>query len=138
MKALSVRQPWAELIASGRKNVEVRSWHTLHRGPLLVCAGAAWHRLGVELHGRVGERGVAVCVVDLVDCCALVVDHAPRACLDVSSYVAHWAWVLANPRRVQPLPIRGRLMLFDIDDAAITFSASSPGIAGPQYSKTAL
>ncbi len=37
--ALSIRQPWAELIISGRKTVEVRSWITEYRGKLWVHAG---------------------------------------------------------------------------------------------------
>lgn len=38
-KALTVHQPWAELIARGVKAVENRTWATHHRGPLLVHAG---------------------------------------------------------------------------------------------------
>jgi hypothetical protein len=38
MKALSVKQPWAELIASGIKTIETRIWHTHFRGPLLICS----------------------------------------------------------------------------------------------------
>lgn len=36
MKALSVRQPWAWLIANGFKDVENRSWNTKFRGPVLI------------------------------------------------------------------------------------------------------
>jgi predicted transcriptional regulator len=32
MKCLSVRQPFAELILSGRKMIELRSWNTNSRG----------------------------------------------------------------------------------------------------------
>lgn len=41
MKALTVRQPWASLIALGIKTIETRSWRTDHRGPIIVHAGAA-------------------------------------------------------------------------------------------------
>jgi hypothetical protein len=37
--ALSVRQPWAELIISGRKTVEVRSWITEYRGKMWLHTG---------------------------------------------------------------------------------------------------
>lgn len=37
--ALSIRQPWAELILSGRKTVELRRWSTDYRGPLWIHAG---------------------------------------------------------------------------------------------------
>ena len=38
MKALTVWEPWASLMACGRKNIETRSWPTNYRGPLLICA----------------------------------------------------------------------------------------------------
>lgn len=38
MKALTVRQPWASLIAAGVKSIETRSWSTAHRGPLAIHA----------------------------------------------------------------------------------------------------
>lgn len=39
MKALTLYQPWATLMAIGAKTVETRSWYTLHRGPLAIHAG---------------------------------------------------------------------------------------------------
>lgn len=38
MKALTIRQPWASLIAEGVKTIETRSWATKHRGPLAIHA----------------------------------------------------------------------------------------------------
>ena len=37
--ALSVRQPWAELILLGRKTIEVRSWTTAYRGMIWLHVG---------------------------------------------------------------------------------------------------
>jgi (5-formylfuran-3-yl)methyl phosphate synthase len=36
--ALSLKQPWAALLVSARKSIEVRSWVTSYRGPLLIHA----------------------------------------------------------------------------------------------------
>jgi len=41
MKALTIRQPWASLIAAGVKTIETRSWSTRYRGPLAIHAGKA-------------------------------------------------------------------------------------------------
>lgn len=41
MKALTIRQPWASLIAAGVKTIETRSWSTKYRGPLAIHAGKA-------------------------------------------------------------------------------------------------
>lgn len=39
MKALTIIQPWATLIASGHKMNETRSWKTNYRGEVLIHAG---------------------------------------------------------------------------------------------------
>lgn len=38
MKALSLKQPWAELILQGRKKIELRKWNTHFRGNFLIHA----------------------------------------------------------------------------------------------------
>ena len=39
MKALTIQQPWASLIASGDKLYETRTWPTKYRGPIAIHAG---------------------------------------------------------------------------------------------------
>lgn len=39
MKALTIQQPWAHLIATGDKLYETRSWKTNYRGPIAIHAG---------------------------------------------------------------------------------------------------
>lgn len=39
MKAITIQQPWASLIASGDKIYETRSWPTKYRGPIAIHAG---------------------------------------------------------------------------------------------------
>lgn len=38
MKAISLWQPWATLIATGAKQIETRSWATSYRGPIAIHA----------------------------------------------------------------------------------------------------
>ncbi len=38
MKALTLTQPWATLVALGAKRIETRSWGTPYRGPLAIHA----------------------------------------------------------------------------------------------------
>lgn len=38
MKALTLTQPWATLVAIGAKRIETRSWQTAYRGPLAIHA----------------------------------------------------------------------------------------------------
>lgn len=39
MKAITIIQPWATLIAIGAKQYETRSWSTKHRGEIAIHAG---------------------------------------------------------------------------------------------------
>lgn len=60
MKALTVRQPWAQLIALGVKSIETRSWSTGYRGPLAIHAGKAKpeaHLFGHHLDPEAWEVG---------------------------------------------------------------------------------
>lgn len=41
MRALTLTQPWATLVAVGVKRIETRSWHTPYRGPLAIHAAKA-------------------------------------------------------------------------------------------------
>jgi hypothetical protein len=89
MKALTIRQPWASLIAAGVKSIETRSWRTHHRGPVAIHAGLhrpvegedvgdwwwGWdvdHGVIVRQEGSWAEHpaplGAVVAVADLVEC----------------------------------------------------------------------
>lgn len=104
MKALSVRAPWAEMIASGLKTIEVRSRPTHYRGQLLICQSGG---------------GGAVAIVEVVDCRKLT-DADDAASGGVwSKFPAargHYAWVVRLIRRVTSDTIKGRLSFYDVDD----------------------
>lgn len=51
MKAITLTQPWASLVAIGAKRIETRSWATKYRGPLAIHAGVGLGPVG-------GRRGL--------------------------------------------------------------------------------
>jgi hypothetical protein len=104
-KALSVRQPWASLIADGQKTLEIRSRRTHYRGPLLICVSSRPRLPGLP-------HGVALCLVDLVDCRPMAPgdDRDSGVAVDTGLF----GWVLANPRPVEPFPVSGQLGLFTV------------------------
>jgi len=104
MKALSVKQPWANMIASGVKTIETRKWSTVYRGQILIVSSRT---------PRIEPAGCAVAVAKLVDCRPMVSDDEEEACCDW--YSGAFAWVLTNIRQVRPIPVRGQLGLFEID-----------------------
>lgn len=64
MKALTLTQPWATLVAIGAKRVETRSWATSYRGPLAIHAAKfmpRWAReeaYGDEIGGTLNAAGI--------------------------------------------------------------------------------
>ena len=42
VRAISLTQPWATLVAIGAKTIETRSWGTSYRGPLAIHASKAF------------------------------------------------------------------------------------------------
>jgi hypothetical protein len=76
--ALSLKQPWAALLAHGRKSIEVRNWPTARRGRILIhAAGAsdprpeAWvHVTTPELRATTELLGGIIGAAELTDCIA--------------------------------------------------------------------
>ena len=104
MKAISVRQPWANLIAAGEKTIEVRRWATRHRGPLLIVS---------SLRPAVEPAGTALAIVDLVECRPMTRADEPAA-MSVREAGAV-AWVLENVRAVEPVAVTGRPGLYNVE-----------------------
>lgn len=96
MKAISLTQPWAQLVALGEKRIETRSWETKHRGPLAIHAAkgfpgwakdtcyqphfaAALHKAGYNtLHNL--PTGVIVAMCELVQVVEMNELHVFPAC----------------------------------------------------------
>jgi hypothetical protein len=51
VKALTLHQPWATLIAIGAKRIETRSWATSYRGPIAIHAAKRWQADELEAFG---------------------------------------------------------------------------------------
>lgn len=113
MKALSVKQPFASLIASGRKTIETRNWSTSYRGDLLIVSSKTSCRDDPEKYPD-ELLGWALCVINLVDCRMMQrLDEEAAACY---VYAGAVAWVFENIRRIKPFPVRGKQGLFDVDE----------------------
>jgi len=104
-KALSVKQPYASMIAQGSKTIETRNWPTKYRGDLLIVSTQKPIIPGLP-------SGKALCVARLVDCRPMLVeDEGPARC---RWYNGAWAWVLEDIRPIQPFNVRGHLKLYDV------------------------
>lgn len=121
MKALSIRQPWAELIASGVKTIETRTWKTKYRGDILICASkkidgaaeSAFKGTVFQFELRPSDLGVATCIASLIDCRRMNMDDAKAALCNPPDAGAY-AWVLEDVKRIEPFQIKGQLGLFEV------------------------
>jgi len=86
MKAITIWQPWAHLVARGEKKIETRSWHTKYRGPLAIHAAAGMPKWVVELCRTEPFKsilmkhcgwslGKVVATCELIDCCKVRCVH---------------------------------------------------------------
>lgn len=135
MKALSIRQPWAWLIAHGIKTVENRTWKTEFRGRFFIHASEKFDMTGknyaefkreleqgaredgIDLTLPVSpsdfEKGGIVGAVDLVDCVTECEDeydclwHVP----------GNYAFLLDNAEPLPFRPMKGKLHFFEINES---------------------
>jgi len=124
MKAISIRQPWADLILQGKKTIELRSWTVNYRGALAIHAAQTVEReacLAHDIDPDAVTTGAIVGTVDLVDVeeldeatfDALQDEHLDRERFKPPLY----GWRLANAHPLpQPRPMRGRMGLFSVPD----------------------
>jgi hypothetical protein len=111
MKALTIRQPWAELIIRGDKDVENRTWRTNHTGLLVIHAGQGFDAHTPKVHGPF-DRGAIIGVVSVVRC--IEGSKSPWA------LPGNWHWLLTDPRRLtKPIPYSGKLGLWDVDPKTV-------------------
>ena len=115
MKAITIMQPWASLIASGDKLYETRSWPTKYRGPIAIHAGKrvddAFQRditplTTMERLVACGitpenindlQRGAIIATADLVNVWHIV--YHPGTNVDVAKHIPIGAESLTNDRR---------------------------------------
>jgi hypothetical protein len=104
MKAISIREPWATLIAEGKKTIEVRSWPTKYRGELLICASQ-------KPKGQ--NSGMAVAIVNLVDVRLMKKGDEKKALCEL--FTDCYSWILKDVKKIEPFPVKGKLGFYDID-----------------------
>lgn len=106
LRALSVQQPWVDLILSGQKNLEYRSRRVRELGPLLLHASGTRkpeNFEGFDLDADALPYGALVGIVDVV------------GVQDVPGEDGLYAWQLAHPRRFgRPLPYSGAAGIFRV------------------------
>ena len=136
MKALTILQPWASLIACGAKMIETRSWSTEYRGEIAIHAGLAdvktakTDREFLDIcesafyysgYGLYMPRGKVIAIATLADCAVMtqpMIDKLGESVRGQNEQmfgfweVGRYAWMLRNVRRIEPVAAKGRQRLW--------------------------
>jgi activating signal cointegrator 1 len=113
MKAITICQPYAELIARGEKLIENRTWPTSIRGRIAIHAGKSREWMSEDDEQRYPGMafGAIVAYAYLYNCLRL--EDVP---LDLQNEHANgpWCFLLRNVVRVEcPIPARGAQGFWD-------------------------
>jgi len=130
--ALSIRQPWADLILWGVQDVENRVWSTGFRGHLLVHAGRQVDRRAIDhLEDWFGivlppgyrpRTGAILGMARLVDC----VRASPSP-----FFSGPCGFVLRDPVDFgNPIPFPGRLGIFQVPRSTLTGTPAFDALPG--------
>ena len=145
MKCRTVKQPWASLLVHGVTQYLVSGWRTYYRGPLAIHASARFPRSHVELCCEADMRRLlrqhgyeyvielpmqaVLGTVNVADCLPVTAENRdifdPEDPAVVFGLVQpdRWVWVCSSHELLfQPIPLVGRLGLFNVPDSIVTDS----------------
>ena len=125
MKVITIKQPWATLIAEGYKEYEFRTWRTKYRGEILIHAGKGIDKKAMEKFKHLKleyPSGYIIAKATITDC--VYVDDEMRKMLKLknslvySNIIRHTEWngygfKLENVEKIEPIEVNGKLSLWD-------------------------
>ena len=125
MKIITIKQPWATLIAEGYKKYEFRSWKTSYRGEMLIHAGAGVDKEAMEKFSSLNltyPKFKVLAKVQLVDCIKIDDDNYQKINLENELVYGNkkrdgYAWKLTIVEKIDSnKEIKGKLGLWNIED----------------------
>jgi hypothetical protein len=124
MKAISVRQPWADLIIQGKKTLDLRTRKINYRGPIAIHASQIIENEACErfeLNPKLLTVGAVIGVVQLVDIFemeeARYIDNANHHLSHRSYREGLFGWQFEEPKELpKPIMFRGRQGVFNVPD----------------------
>ena len=127
MKVITIKQPWATLIAKGYKEYEFRTWKTKYRGDILIHAGKGIDKKAMSrfkylnLEYPIGKIIAKATITD----CIYVDDEFARKMFQKDSLVYRrltdrdgwngYGFKLENIEEIKPIEVNGKLSLWDYE-----------------------
>ena len=126
MKVITIKQPWASLIAKGYKEYEFRTWKTKYRGDILIHAGKGIDKKAVQRfkdYSLEYPLGKIIAKATLTDCVCVdenfrntIIPKNPIVYQGISDRTWEgFGLKLENIEEINPIEINGKLGLWDYD-----------------------
>ena len=124
MKVITVKQPFATLIAEGYKEYEFRTWKSSYRGELYIHAGLGIDKKAMKrfeyLHLDY-PQGQIICKCQMTDC--LLVDDSLKKILKEKDPIVYkgaieqedkeYGFKLEHVEKIKPIPAKGKLSFWE-------------------------
>ncbi len=127
MKAITIKQPWATLIAKGYKEYEFRTWKTKYRGEILIHAGKGIDKKAMKRFENLNleyPQGCIIAKANLTDCIKVddkfvsnVYPKNPQVYKGIKDR-GEWegyGFKLENVAQIEPIYVNGKLSLWEYE-----------------------
>ena len=128
VKVLSIKEPFASLIANNIKHIETRSWKTNYRGEIYIHASLTIN----PLKGRDELKEIVkklelkpsyiLCKATLKDCLLIDKEFLNKIKENHLEYICghyeegRYAWVLTDIEKIKPLSVKGKLGIWNYEN----------------------
>lgn len=127
MKVITIKQPFATLIAEGLKEYEFRTWKIKYRGDILIHAGKGVDKKAMERYKHLNLEYPSGCIIakaKITDC--IFIDNDVRNMLKDKNQLVYnniienlewngYGFKLENIEKINHIYINGKLSLWDYD-----------------------
>ena len=127
MKVITIKQPFASLIAEGLKEYEFRTWKTKYRGEILIHAGKKKKKKAMkkyEMYNLEYPTGCIIAKANLTDC--IKIDENAREMLKKKKSPIYdnvinstewdgYGFKMENVEKIENIPVNGKLSLWEYD-----------------------
>lgn len=127
MKVLTIKEPYASLIANKQKEYETRSWKTNYRGKIYIHASKNPDNIKEkdDLKKLIEENNITykpryiLCEATLEDCIYMdnnFIESVSKKEKLVGNYeIGRYAWKLDNIRLIEPVEAKGKLGIWNYE-----------------------
>lgn len=128
MKVITIKQPFASLIAEGLKEYEFRTWKTKFRGEILIHAGKGIDKKAMKKYEHLNLEYPSGCIIAkaTITDCIYVDEELKKELKQKNSLVYHnvikenstwdgYGFKLEKIEKIPPIPINGKLSLWDYE-----------------------